>query len=146
MALVAREGDPADQVGQETGPGADRQHQPDHPDQGYVRAPISCQAGADAQGSAGAQTDEEALAGNLLKAFSLSSRLVALTVHEPEFCLQVSEKPVASAWARLQSQHINQVTTLRHMRYALEPYERFVLERLDGRSDLESLVDALLAG
>jgi methyltransferase-like protein/SAM-dependent methyltransferase len=92
------------------------------------------------------QADLDALAGNLLKAFSLSSRLVSLTVHEPVFCPKVSERPVASEWARLQSRHTNQVTTLRHMRYALEPHERFVLERLDGDHDRPSIVSALLAG
>lgn len=93
-----------------------------------------------------APADLDALGNNLLKAFSLSNRLITLTVHEPSFCIQVGDRPVASAWARLQSDHTLQVTTLRHMRYALAPYEQFVLGFLDGEHDRESIVAALMDG
>jgi methyltransferase-like protein/trans-aconitate methyltransferase len=98
---------------------------------------------ADAQA---AETDATTLASSLLKAFTYSVRLIEFNLHEPRMCLEVGEKPVASAWARLQAERGSTVTTLRHERYALEPLEQFVIQRLDGRQDCDMIVAALVDG
>jgi methyltransferase-like protein len=95
---------------------------------------------------AAAQADAEGLASNLLKAFTFSERLIAFTLHEPDFTTEVSDRPRATDWARLQSKHTATITTLRHGRYALEPQEQFIIQRLDGHHTREMIVDALMAG
>ena len=90
--------------------------------------------------------DIQMLASNLLNGFTHSEQLIAFTVFEPDFVSHISQRPVASAWARLQAQHRTIVTTLRHGRYSLEPYEQFLIRLLDGAHDTGSLVDELITG
>ncbi len=93
-----------------------------------------------------AEADATMLASNLLKAFTYSQRLVEFNVYQPPMVLRVSDRPVASAWARLQAQGTATVTTLRHERYALEPFEHFVFQQLDGTRDRTQLIEQLLNG
>jgi len=93
-----------------------------------------------------AEADATALASSLLKAFTYSARLVEFTLHEPRMCLEMSERPIVSAWARLQAERGPTVTTLRHERYVLEPFDQFVLLRLDGAHNCDMIVDALVNG
>lgn len=92
------------------------------------------------------ETDVQMLAKNLLDAYTHSDQLVAFTVFEPAFVETLSDRPVASDWARLQAEFSTTVTTLRHGRYMLEPYEQFLIRLLDGRHDRSSLVDELMSG
>lgn len=98
------------------------------------------------QDSASANTDIKMLASNLLNGFTHSDQLIAFTVFEPDFVDQISQRPVASAWARRQARQRATVTTLRHGRYVLEPYEQFLLPLLDGRYDVPMLIEELLLG
>jgi methyltransferase-like protein/2-polyprenyl-3-methyl-5-hydroxy-6-metoxy-1,4-benzoquinol methylase len=91
-------------------------------------------------------TDIQMLASNLLNGFTHSDQLIAFTVFEPAFVSHISQRPVASAWARLQARQRTIVTTLRHGRYSLEPYEQFLIQLLDGQHDANALVEELITG
>ncbi len=94
-------------------------------------------------------TDEsqaDTLADDLLGAFLTSPRLMEFTVCQSPMQREVSERPIASAWARLQAQQDADITTLRHERYALNTLEGFVLVRLDGAHTVDMIVTELLAG
>ncbi|HLB50400.1 MAG TPA: class I SAM-dependent methyltransferase [Anaerolineales bacterium] len=93
-----------------------------------------------------AQADAQILADNLVKAFLTSPRLVEATVYPLGVRRQISERPVASAWARLQAQQSTTITTLRHERYSLNTLEQFVLQQLDGSYTPDMIVDRLMAG
>jgi methyltransferase-like protein/2-polyprenyl-3-methyl-5-hydroxy-6-metoxy-1,4-benzoquinol methylase len=75
----------------------------------------------------------------------LSSRLVELHVAAPSFVSAVSERPVASALARLQAGSGTEVTNLRHETVRLGDLERFVLRRLDGSTTRGDILPVLLA-
>ena len=98
------------------------------------------------EGEGEAASDDQVLAANLLKAYVYSENLVELHVYAPPFTLQVSERPVASPWARWQARDWNKVTNLRHERVDLDSLSRFLLARLDGAHDCDDLLQALLAG
>jgi len=98
------------------------------------------------QDAATANADIQMLASNLLTGYMHSDQLVAFTIFEPTFLDAVSDRPLASAWARLQAETNKTVTTMRHGRYVLEPYEKFLIQMLDGQHDTGSLVQALLDG
>lgn len=88
----------------------------------------------------------DTLADDLLGAFLTSPRLMEFTVHQSPMQREVSEKPTASPWARLQAQQSAEITTLRHERYTLNTLEGFVLLRLDGTHTVEMIVDELMLG
>jgi methyltransferase-like protein/SAM-dependent methyltransferase len=93
-------------------------------------------------------TDEDwqVLSSNLLKAFVYSDDLVEVHVYPPQFTLEVSQRPVASPWARFQARDEVKVTNLRHERVEVDPLNQYLLPFLDGSRDCEALVDLLLAG
>jgi methyltransferase-like protein len=93
-------------------------------------------------------TDEDwqVLSSNLLKAFVYSDDLVEVHVYPPQFTLHVSERPVASPWARFQAHEELKVTNLRHERVEVDQLNQYLLPFLDGSRDCEALVDLLLAG
>jgi SAM-dependent methyltransferase len=99
-------------------------------------------------GSAEPVSDEDwqVLSSNLLKAFVYSDDLVEVHVYPPQFALQVSQRPVASPWARWQAREDTKVTNLRHERVEVDPLNQFLLPYLDGSRDNNDLVDLLLAG
>jgi methyltransferase-like protein len=102
--------------------------------------------GIQSQESSAAAADAQMLAKNLLSAYTHSDLLVAFTVYEPDYVDVVSDRPQASAWARLQAEFSTTITTLRHGRYLLEPYEQFLIRLLDGRHTRGSLVEELVSG
>lgn len=87
--------------------------------------------------------DAQALAANLLKAYAYSGNLVELHVHPARFITEISERPVASPWARLQADEPGQITNLRHERVELDDMARFLLRQLDGTRDRAALFDSV---
>lgn len=78
------------------------------------------------------------------------SDLVNLHVRPPRPVVGVSERPVSSAYARLQAATATRVTNLRRRAVELGEFDRAVLLLLDGTRDvggvLDALVDEVLAG
>jgi hypothetical protein len=85
--------------------------------------------------------EKRALASHLLRC--LTANLVELHAHRPRFVREPSERPVASAWARLQAATTDKVTNRRHELVPLEPVERKVLALLDGQHDRGSVQQSL---
>jgi methyltransferase-like protein len=67
-------------------------------------------------------------------------------IYPPQFTLEVSERPVASPWARWQAREEAKVTNLRHERVEVDPLNQYLLPFLDGSRDCEALIELLLAG
>jgi len=103
-------------------------------------------SGPGAQPAEVSEEDWHVLSSNLLKAFVYSDDLVEVHISPPQFTLQVSERPVASPWARWQAQEETKVTNLRHERVEVDPLNQYLLPFLDGSRDCQDLVDLLLAG
>ncbi|MBN2125141.1 MAG: hypothetical protein JW821_12660, partial [Deltaproteobacteria bacterium] len=72
------------------------------------------------------------LAANLLKAHGYSRELVDFHVHVPPFSPEVTDRPLASPVARLQAGMGGGVTSMRHERVTLDPFQRRLLSLLDG--------------
>jgi methyltransferase-like protein/cyclopropane fatty-acyl-phospholipid synthase-like methyltransferase len=100
----------------------------------------------DGQPAAVSEEDWYVLASNLLKAFIYSDDLVEVHSYTAPFTLQVSERPVASPWARWQARDELRVTNMRHERVDVDPFVQYLLPFLDGSRDCQDLVDLLLAG
>lgn len=90
--------------------------------------------------------DALVLGTNLLRAYGYSDSLAELHSFAPAMALELTEYPIASAVVRHQAEEGGKVTNLRHERVNVNGFERFVLQRLDGRHDREALLDALMAG
>lgn len=88
--------------------------------------------------------DAKTLAANLLKAYVYSGNLVELHVRPAQFTTEVSERPLASAWARLQAEDETKVTNLRHERVELNELERYLLRLLDGTHDRSALFEMIV--
>ena len=72
--------------------------------------------------------------------------LTELHVHSPQFVLTVSERPVASALARLQIQNGSLVTNLCHASVQVtDKMARRLLQLLDGTRDRTALLTELTA-
>ncbi len=92
------------------------------------------------------EKDEETLGQSLLTFYAqASTSLLELWQCPPKFATQISERPAASALARLQAQTKNRVTTLRHESATLGEFERRLLCLLDGTRDRDALVRDLTA-
>ncbi len=114
---------------------------------GRWRAHAAAQADEDAAQAAEAEeVDAQVLAANLLTAYGYSNSLVDFHSYVPPYAPNVSERPLASAVARLQIQRGNQVTNLRHERVTLDGFDAFVLHHLDGSRDRARLLDLLMEG
>ena len=87
--------------------------------------------------------DTQVLSANLLKGYAYSGRLIELRTWAPRFAPQVSERPVASPWARYQIQTGPEVTTLCHTRAELKGIAQYVLGHLDGTHDRADLLAGL---
>jgi methyltransferase-like protein len=94
----------------------------------------------------GAPSDEYVLSTNLLKAFVYSENLVEAHIYPPAFVVEVSERPVASPWARQLAPTDLKVTNLRHERVELDPLNQYILPFLDGSRTFDELLELLLAG
>jgi methyltransferase-like protein len=58
---------------------------------------------------------------------------------------EVSERPVASPWARRQAAHGRPVSNLRHRLVATDDVQRHLILLLDGTRTLEQVLDGLIA-
>jgi methyltransferase-like protein/2-polyprenyl-3-methyl-5-hydroxy-6-metoxy-1,4-benzoquinol methylase len=83
--------------------------------------------------------DRDVLANALLDAF-LAHRLVEWHLWSPPLVTAVSKRPLASKFARQQAVTANCVTNLRHEGISLNPFDRFVLLKLDGLHDRSALL------
>jgi methyltransferase-like protein len=88
--------------------------------------------------------DARTLAANLLKAYAYSGNLVELHVRPAQFTTEVSERPLASGWARLQAETEVKVTNLRHERVELDELERYLLRLCDGTHDRSALFEMIV--
>lgn len=103
--------------------------------------------GAASQGDLSLRSEDRlALITSLLRAYSSSSELVNCQVQRGRFVTEVSERPVASPWARRLAQEQKNVSDLRLRRVDLNPLERFLLVRLNGANTVDELVQAVLDG
>jgi hypothetical protein len=90
--------------------------------------------------AAGPEQDARALGDLLLRAYA--GGIVEFTVAPARLARQVSERPVASPLARLQSRHGDEIVNLRHFNLKLEDsLSRFLLPLLDGSRDVELLLE-----
>lgn len=71
------------------------------------------------------------------------SGLVDLRSWQPPCITTVSDRPLASAWARHEAATQDLVTNLRHEVIKLQPFSLALLRRLDGRHSRDQLVQAL---
>ena len=69
--------------------------------------------------------------------------IIELSSYPPQFTLQVSDRPLASPIARLQSQSGNQVTNLRYEVFKLNLATRAILKHLDGTHDRDFLIEIM---
>jgi methyltransferase-like protein/2-polyprenyl-3-methyl-5-hydroxy-6-metoxy-1,4-benzoquinol methylase len=93
----------------------------------------------------GDETEQtQALCDLLLRTYAAG--VIELHAWAPPIVTEVSERPVASALARIESRSKRQVTTLRHTVLELaDPVSRQLLGRLDGTLDHAGLVEAMVA-
>ncbi|MGF1581043.1 MAG: methyltransferase regulatory domain-containing protein [Gemmataceae bacterium] len=70
--------------------------------------------------------------------------LVELSLHPPTFSTEVTDRPVASPLVRLQATRDNWVTSLRHEKVPLSPFDCHMLPLLDGSRDRETVLEALV--
>ena len=118
----------------------------------WERAPASApfdavlEAARERAGVASAPEQAMQLATRLLHCYV--SQLVDFSLAPPKSCEQVSERPIASPYARLRARQGDRVTNLRLETVTMSEPTRLVLQHLDGRHDraaLESLVIEWLA-
>lgn len=89
----------------------------------------------------------QVLAANVLKAYSNSSVLIELNRYVPSLVTTVSERPIASLWARWQvRQNSRSICNLLHKRVLLDEPDCFLLVRLDGTRTVDDLCKELLGG
>jgi len=88
--------------------------------------------------------DVEALATNLLQAFAYSMNLIEFHVFAPQMTMTVSERPLATSYARYQARQQANNTSLIHSRVQLDNFSRLVLAQLDGQYDRAALLDFLV--
>ena len=84
--------------------------------------------------------DVDALSRDLLAGFIHD--VVEFHLHPPRLTIAISERPLASPWARLQAAK-GRATNLRHDEIPLDDPTREILSRLDGSNDREALLRAL---
>lgn len=87
--------------------------------------------------------DAQTLAASVLQSYSSSFDLIQLRTSPPRFVQDSSERPVASAFARLQSQNSSQITNMRHEQVTMDQLSRFVLQNLDGTADRRAIRDMI---
>jgi methyltransferase-like protein len=88
--------------------------------------------------------DAELLGQTLLNFYaSASTSFLELYATPPRFATTVAARPVASPLARLQAKAGDHVTTFRHETVVLGDFERLLLTRLDGKTDVPSLLKAV---
>jgi methyltransferase-like protein len=71
-------------------------------------------------------------------------RLVDLTTTPAACAAVISACPVASPLARFEARHAAQVSSLGHVTVTLAPFDRFVIQLLDGTRDAANVVDEVI--
>ncbi|HWA97550.1 MAG TPA: class I SAM-dependent methyltransferase [Pirellulales bacterium] len=87
------------------------------------------------------QTDRRTFAQLLLNSYIAG--LVEMHTHPAAYAVEASDRPVASAVARLQARHTTRVANLRHYMTDLNDFDLVVLRNLDGTRDRAALVEVL---
>ncbi|MDW8215069.1 MAG: class I SAM-dependent methyltransferase [Roseiflexaceae bacterium] len=80
------------------------------------------------------------LGGDLLRAFATATTLVSFHLHPPAVATHPGNYPKATALARLEAQTGVEVTNLYHDVLQLDPFDRFLLQLLDGNRDRAAIV------
>lgn len=89
-------------------------------------------------------SENRAEAGTMLLRCYLTG-MIAVHRFEPPIALEIGERPCASPVARAQAaRDMRKVTNLRHKRVELSPFERTLIQQLDGDRDKSGLLGALL--
>jgi methyltransferase-like protein len=89
--------------------------------------------------------DELTLARALLATYlRAQDTLVRLFPQLPPFAASVAEHPVASSLARIQAQAGGPITNLRHEIVSVSPFDRHLLQLLDGTRNRVALLEALI--
>jgi len=86
--------------------------------------------------------DTQMLAGNLLKAHLAGA--IELHVRPPQLTTEVSQRPLASHWARFQARNGSIVTNRRHEGVEVNEVNLRLLELLDGTRERAQLLDELV--
>ena len=89
---------------------------------------------------------------DIKQAFSVSapelvlSGYLHITAEPKKFVLNISEKPKVSDIARMQaaSPEMSWVTNMRHERYPLNPFEKYMIALLDGKNTKDQVVKAMV--
>ncbi len=89
-------------------------------------------------------SDPDILAANLLRAFTYSAKLIEFHSFAPQMTTTVSEYPLATSFARFQSEHESFAVNLNHLQVDLGDFSRLVLANLDGTNNLTALLDFLV--
>jgi methyltransferase-like protein len=90
------------------------------------------------------EADRNSLAGTLLEGY-LTTTLVDLHTWQPSFATAPSQRPLASALARLQATGSTTVTNVLHRRVGLHKMHQHLIRYLDGTRDCQALSEALVA-
>jgi len=96
-------------------------------------------------GEAGIDPPDDAdamLAADILRCYAGAA--LELRTESPAFAEQAGARPRISSYARWQAEHLEFVTSRKHVRVALDPVGRMVARHLDGTRDREGLLEALL--
>lgn len=80
------------------------------------------------------------LGGDLLRAFATATTLVSFHLHPPLVAIQPGDRPKATALVRLEAQTGIEVTNLYHDVLQLDPFDRLLLQLLDGQRDRAAIV------
>lgn len=78
--------------------------------------------------------------GDLLRAFATATTLVSFHLHPPLVAIQPGDRPKATALVRLEAQTGIEVTNLYHDVLQLDPFDRLLLQLLDGQRDRAAIV------
>lgn len=102
-----------------------------------------------AAGASPEDTERSALArrlgGDLLRAFATATSLVSFHLHPPSVATHPGERPKATPVARLEAQHGEEVTNLYHDVLMLDPFDRRLVQLLDGCHDRRALEEMMAA-
>ena len=88
--------------------------------------------------------DAGVMAANLLHAFTYSLSLIQFHTFIPPMSMVVSERPLATTYARFQARHFPNIGNLTHGRVQLDNFSRLVLAQLDGQTNHAALLDFLV--
>lgn len=81
------------------------------------------------------------LAADVLRCYAGAA--LELRTEAPAFAEQAGSRPRVSPYTRWQAEHLDFVTSRKHVRVALDPVGRMVTRQLDGTRDREGLLEAL---